>query len=351
MKIGILTLHRANNYGAALQCYALQQALTEVGHDVWIIDYRQPDTELSYTPISKERLRCNRSNPVALAKDILLIPLFYINSKGFDEFRKKYLRCTQPFNCPDMMPQDFDVYLIGSDQLWSIQCMGGHIEPVFFGNFPHPTDSRIMGYAISANEDSLNSIGREQLKRYAVNFDCISVREAGIAYWLKANNVCDARIDVDPTLLLNPIEWIKLASKQRPCNQRYLLSYYLLPKQKKVAKIFARSHGLKYIELGHKAHSPTDFLTWVKHADCVVGGSFHITVFSILFSRQFYIIQKNSSFDIRSVSLLKSVGLEKHFMPISELHQADITASVNYAEAFVSLMHLKKKSLEYISSL
>lgn len=351
MKIGILTLRRANNYGAVLQCYALQQALAEVGHDVWIIDYRQPDTELSYTPISKERIHRYLSNPVALAKDILLTPLYYINANKFDQFRTKYLQCTKSFDRPAMMPQNFDVYMIGSDQLWSIQCMGGHVEPVFFGNFPHPTNSHIMGYAISANGDSLNSIGVEQLKRYAANFDCISVREAGIALWLKANNVCDTRVDVDPTLLLNPTEWIKMASKQRPCNQRYLLSYYLLPKQKKVAKIFARSHGLKYIELGHKAHSPADFLTWVKHADCVVGGSFHITVFSILFTRQFYIIQKDSSFDIRSASLLKSVGLANHFIPISELPQADITTSVNYDEVFASLMQLKKKSVEYISSL
>ncbi len=351
MKIGILTLHRANNYGAVLQCYALQQALTEVGHDVYVIDYRQPDTELSYKPISKERIHRCLSRPIALAKDILCTPLYYIKAKKFDQFRAKYLRCTQPFSRLDMMPQDFDVYLIGSDQLWSIQCMGGHIEPVFFGNFPHPASSRIMGYAISANEDSLNTIGLEQLKQYAANFDCISIREAGIANWLKANNVCDARIDIDPTLLLNPTEWIKLASKQRPCKQRYLLSYYLMPEQKEVAKKVARSHGLKYIELGHKAHSPADFLTWVKHAYCVVGGSFHITVFSILFNRKFYIIQKNSGFDIRSASLLKSLGLENHFIPISKLPQVDITASVKFTDALASLRCLKNNSREYISSI
>lgn len=263
MKIGILSLHRANNYGAVLQCYALQQALTEVGHDVYVIDYRQPDTELSYKPISKERIHRCLSRPIALAKDIL---------------------CT-PF------------------------------------------------------------------KQYAANFDCISIREAGIANWLKANNVCDARIDIDPTLLLNPTEWIKLASKQRPCKQRYLLSYYLMPEQKEVAKKVARRHGLKYIELGHKAYSPADFLTWVKYAYCVVVGSFHITVFSILFSRKFYIIQKNSGFDIRSASLLKSLGLENHFIPISKLPQVDITASVKFTDALASLRCLKNNSREYISSI
>lgn len=46
MRIGILTLHRANNYGAALQCFALQETLVALGYEVYVIDYRQPDTEI-----------------------------------------------------------------------------------------------------------------------------------------------------------------------------------------------------------------------------------------------------------------------------------------------------------------
>lgn len=40
-KIGILTFHRAYNYGAVLQCYALQQYLKKQGADVYVIDYKQ----------------------------------------------------------------------------------------------------------------------------------------------------------------------------------------------------------------------------------------------------------------------------------------------------------------------
>lgn len=350
MKIGILTLHRANNYGAVLQCYALQQTLVSLGYDAWVIDYRQPDTEQSYSPISPERLKRNLSSPSALVKDILLTPLYYINAKGFDKFRDGYLRCTKAFCQIELMPQDFDVYLIGSDQLWSIQCMGGHIDPVFFGEFPHPASSSIKGYAISANEDSLRIIGVEQLHNYVRNFDMLSVREPGIAKWLKEKVGCETCVCVDPTLLLSPEKWVNIAYNYRPCTQRYLLSYYLLPSQKVVAKAFAKRHGLKYIELGHKAHSPEDFLTWIKYADCVVGGSFHITVFSILFGRPFYTIQKNSSFDIRSSSLLKAIGLEEHFMSITQLPQADI-ATESYAEALSVLERLKKQSVEYLSRL
>lgn len=351
MKIGILTLHRANNYGAVLQCYALQQALRNQGHDAWVIDYRQPDTETSYSPISKERIDRNISNPVALVKDLLLTPLYCKKAKGFDKFRDTYLHCTEAFNCSNQMPQDFDVYMIGSDQLWSIQCMGGHIEEVFFGKFPHPTQSRIMGYAISANEDSLNTIGVERLKQYVTNFDCISIREQGIADWIKKNVGCNVRIDIDPTLLLDPTEWEKISSTKRPIKRPYLLSYYLLPEQKPVARRLAKARGWRYVEMGYMAHSPAEFLTWVRHADCIVGGSFHIAVFSIIFKRNFVIVQKNSGFDIRSASLLNAVGLSNHFISIEKLPNVTFPNSTNYDKALAIISRQKQLSIDYIRNI
>ena len=271
-------------------------------------------------------------------------------ARGFDRFRAKHLRLTSEFRKAKMMPQNFDLYVLGSDQLWSIQCTGWQVEPVFFGQFPHPGGSRIVGYAISANEDSLNMIGADQIRKYAANFNCVSVREPGIAKWLKTSNVCDARIDVDPTLLLDPKDWLKITSAQRPCKQRYLLSYYLKPDQKQAGKTFAKRNGLKYVEVGFKAHSPIEFLNWVKHADCVVGGSFHITVFSILFGRPSYTIRKNGSFDIRSASLLKAVGLENRFIPVSELSNLGIPPC-QYSEAKIAIEGLKARSLEYLENL
>ena len=45
-KIGILTFHRAENFGAVLQAYALQQYVTNLGYDVEIIDYRCKSIEI-----------------------------------------------------------------------------------------------------------------------------------------------------------------------------------------------------------------------------------------------------------------------------------------------------------------
>ncbi len=40
MKIGIVTIHRINNYGAVEQAYALNKYLTKKGFDVKTIDFR-----------------------------------------------------------------------------------------------------------------------------------------------------------------------------------------------------------------------------------------------------------------------------------------------------------------------
>ena len=39
MKIGILTFHYCNNYGAALQAYALKKVLTDMGEDVFFVQH------------------------------------------------------------------------------------------------------------------------------------------------------------------------------------------------------------------------------------------------------------------------------------------------------------------------
>lgn len=59
MKIGILTFHRAINYGAVLQCYALSEVLKKMGHDVFVIDYRQPRVERTDRHVCSKERDCN----------------------------------------------------------------------------------------------------------------------------------------------------------------------------------------------------------------------------------------------------------------------------------------------------
>lgn len=352
MKIGILTLHRANNYGAALQCFALQEVLLSLGHEVYVIDYRQRDTELSYKAFCWKKIKPTLRNPRAFVKALLYIPYSLIQQRGFNGFRKQYLKCTSPVYFAKDMPQNFDYYVIGSDQLWSIQCMGGHYDPVFWGQFPHPVKSRIVGYAISGNIPSLLSIGIDRIKNSLSAFSCLSVRESGISDWIKKETGFPVRQDIDPTLLFDAKKWNEISGK-RPQKSKYILMYFLLPEQKLQAYKFAQKVGLKLIEVGKVAFSPQQFLAYVKHAEYILGGSFHIAVFSIIFRKQFYIIKKNNEFDVRSEHLLRSLELRNRFIAISDLAQIELKNidKTEFIKAESRLSALKQDSLNYLKSL
>ena len=66
MKVGILTFHRALNYGAVLQSYALQQVLKDLGYDACIIDYKQKHIEKIYKVFDFEYFLSLFCHPYAL---------------------------------------------------------------------------------------------------------------------------------------------------------------------------------------------------------------------------------------------------------------------------------------------
>ncbi len=351
MKIGIITFHRANNYGAALQCFALYHALETLHYQVQVIDYRQPDTEEAYQPLSLSRMRKIVHKPMSLIKDILLIPLRQRNEQGFKKFRQKYIKCTAPIHRKEDIPQDFDVYLLGSDQLWSILCTGGNVEEVFWGNFKHNSQSVINGYAISGTISSLETIGKKRIIKYLAHFNQLSCREEGVATWIQENTKLKCRVDVDPTLLVDDSIWYDMVKiKSKPSISPYLLSYYLLPEQKIFAKDYAKKYGLRYVELGYIASSPIDFLTLIKNATIIIGGSFHIAVFSIVFRKHFFIIRKESDFDIRSEHLLKSLDMQERMISISNLPSKSLDAPVSYEGVEEKLYVLKEDSIKYLAS-
>ena len=157
MKLGILTFHGAHNYGAVLQCYALQEVLTKMGHDVYVIDYRQPYINEVYKIFSFQILKRKMKNLGAVA-DYVRYNIFRASAikkrrEHFEEFTSKYLNLTLPCDA-ESVPVDFDAYIIGSDQVWSQVCTGGDFDDVYFGKFRRNEDSRVIGYAISSNPAS-----------------------------------------------------------------------------------------------------------------------------------------------------------------------------------------------------
>ena len=323
MKVGILTFHRAYNYGAVLQCYALKEVLKRMGHDVSVIDYRQPDIERFYRFKSCVfRIRnVFRRSPIKGVIYLFLSPIldlksFYLyrkRKKIFEQFQKDYLSLTE--QCDMHILQDFDRYVIGSDMLWAYDPETNNFDSVYLGEFDHKEKSKIIGYAISGTPDSFHRLGKERNYFFLKNFVGVSVRERVLADIVNSYSKVNVECCIDPTLLANKDLWKNILN-QKWINKRYLATYYLRISgvQRSLLderiKKFAKENKLEVININKHFTllSVEDFISIISCAQYIVTDSFHGVVFSLIFERPFHALKLHDSHDARYVDILNTIG-------------------------------------------
>ena len=349
MKIGILTFHRAHNYGAVLQCYALQEVLIGMGHEVEVIDYRQPAIDIAY---SSWRLRWFIYKFVKIWKMYDYLHLLYEEGKRrhkFGGFLKNYLNVQH--SCTSInIPNNYDYYLIGSDQLFNLEITNG-LDPVYSGKCIINNGPKLIGYAISSNQESIRKLGQNNWNTIFNNFTSISFREKALADLLyklygKVVNVC-----LDPTLLTNINTWINIKSKkkiEKDCIVLYQVRWnegeeYTLEEK---AYQLAKQTKANVINLSNREYRVEEWVLYIKYAKCVVTSSFHASVFALIFNRPLYSFILNDGRDSRYVDLLNSVGasacLKDLHDSISELPEMDFY-TINKR-----LQFLRQDSLAYL---
>ena len=137
MKIDVITLHRAENYGSVLQTLALQVKLEELGHDVHVLDY-YPERFTNKGLLKRLRDKSDKlKNPIfLLAAKVLIYPSYLRKNRVFGNFIDKYIRLKGPaFQTKEEAAQklsfDADAYCTGSDQVWNSHWNEG-IEKALF---------------------------------------------------------------------------------------------------------------------------------------------------------------------------------------------------------------------------
>lgn len=345
MKVGILTFHRALNYGAVLQSYALQQVLKDLGYDACIIDYKQKHIEKIYKVFDFEYFLSLFCHPYALYLYLKNINNRKIRNNLFASFRDKYL------DIRNFFLEENGIYLIGSDQLWNVNCTNG-VDDVFWGESIHFKNRKVYSYAISSNQKSINAVGFENLRRYVSNFSALSFRECLISEIVRKNAGSESRVDIDPTLLLDSNRWSKIVNKDWKA-RRYVLLYEIrnrCPKNflQKKAEVLAQDIGCEVIDISDMQYSPEDFVSLFKYAEYIITNSFHGTVFSILFEKPLFVYKMNDGNDLRYVNLLNLVGaeellVEKTFQPKPQ--------NFDYTLTRAKISNMREKSISYLKSL
>ena len=316
MKIGILTFHRACNYGAVLQCFALQEVLKRLGHDVHVIDYAQKTIDRDYYVIYWRQLlshlyhlhirsvvRCIMNVPSALRKKLL-----------FKRFVNKYLNTTKKYSS-EYIPSDFDAYIIGSDQLWNTNLTAG-LDSVYTGLFKRKLGSKLYTYAVSTNVEVVDNIPSEKWKKILNGFNAVSVREPEVAKLLSKKTSINVCVDSDPTLITDSGIWEPLINDKYK-NRRYVLLYEIWARTKSQgkslyshAKQLAEKLNIELIDLSDYKAQVDDFVSAFKYAEVVITSSFHGTAFALIFQRPFYVYKMNDSMDGRYVDLLSYLKAE-----------------------------------------
>lgn len=350
MKIALLTIWHERNYGAEMQTYATIRAIHEIGHDVKVIDIRLSDVS---TPSIKGRIgRC--------------IEKFSPAEKKFQYFWKKHIPTTQRYHSLEELqanPPKADVYLVGSDQVWN-PALTKALAPAFFLNFGRE-DIKRVSYASSFGTNTwignpkLTDMVQQQLKKFML----VSCREISGVKILEETFHINATHVLDPTLLHRDYnELIGL-----PQEKNTLVYYPLSPfsELESFCKELAERTNKEYINCNEKKHFVGKVVwqrpgieEWVKsiaEASLVVTPSFHGLAFSLIYHRQFIIVQNTNGGKVNSriTSLLDILGLsERFFSSIEEARKSTIwDKSIDYILVEERLQSLREQSYSFLKSI
>lgn len=362
MKIGILTYHRALNYGAMLQVFALKSFLEAHHHNVDIIDYWPDEHACAYEPLFIDPAINGINRIKQTIYNLLRYPKYKKRISKMNALRAKYLSLPaipQYKKGQDLMHLEYDCVIYGSDQIWwrhsPFPTYPG-LDPVFWGEYI-PSSCNKIAYAASMGRMDIDEQDMDFIKKALLHFNHISVREESLRQLLQPLTSKSIRTTVDPTLLMGSDFWKKYADSFIP-KEKYVLLYNLNPSRaaEQLARKKAQELNCRYIEItgavnplktGSEYVQTADafeFITYIRYAEYVVTTSFHGTAFSIIFEKPFCALGlgKNAS---RVSSLLSQLQLSQYLIDDnSELP----TDTINYQTVKQLLQQLTNPSQKFL---
>lgn len=352
MKIGIITFHKAHNYGAGLQCYALAEILKILGNKVEVIDYLPTQFKIEYSIYPFWHLPL-RQKLTHLLKILPVLDIKIRRFRAFERFINTLPLSRESFNETNVDIEGYDAIFFGSDQIWN-PTLTKNVDSVYCGDFPK-CGAKFVAYAASTNPKLLEGDYREYFEGIIHRFDRISTRELSLTNYLNKLNNGVSQVVLDPVLLLSKEQWGEIAVK--PKEKKYLLIYTVPqhPHIIEVANQLAIEKNLRVIEIRPNVHnirrkgylqtvSPPEFLGYIMYADFVLTTSFHGTALSIAFEKQFLTLSVNEHVDDRVANLLDQLSLSDRLVKHDDYHRDYIDYSISV------LAKLKNTSFDFIIS-
>lgn len=313
MKIGILSMQRIPNYGSFLQAFSLKKQMEERGHEVYFIDIidgrKIVDSKETHASVVKkfDRYIVKRIENYFFYRKMLKI---------HEEDARKYLSIDKKIRNNNQ----FDIVIIGSDEVFNatIPSKWG-FSTQLFGDILNTKS--IVTYAASCGSTTFEKATRynivQDIRKYMQNIERISVRDKNTAEFVYMISDRKAEINVDPVFLTNYDRYIPKIKDRRS----YILVYAYENRINNIEEIdaikkIAQEENLDIISVGMQQRwckhniiaNAFELLSYVKNAKYIVTDTFHGSVFSIKYNKQFITFIRESNTE-KLRGLLEQFGL------------------------------------------
>ncbi len=344
MKIGIITHHYVNNFGAFLQAYAMQETVSQMfpNDRVEIVNFINREHRLINT-LGWFRFNPSRETLGGWLKKTRL-------PHSFAKARKKFFKLSrQVIDAKGINALNYDAIIVGSDEVWNYADKKS-VSPVKFG---YGLDCKnLIAYAPSAGQAAKNPVP-DFAKDFVKNFSSISARDKATCALVERLGGSAQRV-LDPTLLV-PIQCEEIKVKKP-----YILFYYCenIPENimNDIFK-FAEENGLGLYgagECGKMYNSsivdltPFQWTSMFKNAEYIITGTFHGVIFSII-NRKRFICQMTKASRIEKVnSLLEEFGLEdRRFGKDTDVPSA-LKKEIDYDKVYEIINKKAEESKDYL---
>lgn len=382
-KTAIVSCYFQHNYGSILQAYATQAALDKLGVDNETVDISGFAEEIKKEKI-KYFIKASLSSDILLTKygmaQSVLKKKFLggeytrqskVRAAKFDEFVKKYFRLSEKYGSKDELGkicnERYSSVLVGSDQLW----LPANIAADYYTLSFVPSTVNSIAYATSFGQSELPRQSALRAKEFLTAIKHISVREESGQKLIKKLTGRRVPVVCDPTLLFTGDEWMDIQEEEAIIKEPYIFCYFLgnNPPHRNFAKKLRDRTGYKIVALIHLDEfirsdidysdvspydiNPSDFINLIRNAKYVCTDSFHCTVFSILYKREFFTFRRyakdtGQSTNSRLDTLFSITGIEGRLVNKCEEIDLYLNQKIHYCEVDKLLEDTRKFSYTYL---
>lgn len=383
-KVGLVTPIRGVNYGMVLQSYALQYHLDKLGLNPIVIrieekkdlDYYVYKLEFFLRTVTKppvlrsifrKRLRNKKRN-----RNPILQAAYTARRRKIDAFvRDRFSNILVVSSRAEAREavKDFDAVIVGSDQQWHPGAFFGYLNTLMFV----PDDITKISYATSLGVSSIPKCLEKRGKEFLSRIDFLSVREATGKRIVDSLIGEKAVVVLDPTLLITRNDWDSLVEKKKPLDEPYVFCYLLGDNVEygSIIKQFCHDQSYKMVTVRNietytgkvrdvgdiilEAPSVEDFVNYIRFADVVCTDSFHCTVFSIIYHKQFVTFYRTKPTDKNSRNsriddFLGEIGLRNHIYNDGNTVSEIVRSRVNYHAIDSKISKLREMSNQFLAN-